>query len=61
MGPPLFSPASVFWRVNRELASGLAGPRVAHVPGPGPRTARRAVQLGAGPAATRDEHVSIPE
>jgi len=27
MGPPLFSPASVFWRVNRELASGLAGPR----------------------------------
>ena len=27
MGPALFSPASVFWRVNRELASGLAGPR----------------------------------
>lgn len=27
MGPLLFSPASVFWRVNRELASGLAGPR----------------------------------
>jgi uncharacterized protein (DUF2236 family) len=27
MGPPLFSPSSVFWRVNRELASGLAGPR----------------------------------
>jgi uncharacterized protein (DUF2236 family) len=27
MSPPLFSPASIFWRVNRELASGLAGPR----------------------------------
>ncbi|HEX5000664.1 MAG TPA: oxygenase MpaB family protein [Terriglobia bacterium] len=27
MGPLLFSPSSVFWRVNRELASGLAGPR----------------------------------
>jgi uncharacterized protein (DUF2236 family) len=27
MGRPLFSPDSVFWRVNRELASGLAGPR----------------------------------
>jgi uncharacterized protein (DUF2236 family) len=27
MGRPLFSPSSVFWRVNRELASGLAGPR----------------------------------
>jgi uncharacterized protein (DUF2236 family) len=27
MGAPLFSPSSVFWRVNRELASGLAGPR----------------------------------
>src|SRR5215467_1801541 len=27
MRPPLFSPSSVFWRVNRELASGLAGPR----------------------------------
>src|SRR2546428_1372125 len=27
MGQPLFSPSSVFWRVNRELASGLAGPR----------------------------------
>src|SRR3989454_8943468 len=27
MGLPLFSPSSVFWRVNRELASGLAGPR----------------------------------
>ena len=27
MGQPLFSPRSVFWRVNRELASGLAGPR----------------------------------
>jgi uncharacterized protein (DUF2236 family) len=26
-GRPLFSPSSVFWRVNRELASGLAGPR----------------------------------
>src|SRR5206468_12362084 len=26
-GQPLFSPSSVFWRVNRELASGLAGPR----------------------------------
>jgi uncharacterized protein (DUF2236 family) len=24
---PLFSPSSVFWRVNRELASGMAGPR----------------------------------
>jgi uncharacterized protein (DUF2236 family) len=27
MGQPLFSPSSMFWRVNRELASGLAGPR----------------------------------
>src|SRR5215510_11159418 len=27
MGQPFFSPSSVFWRVNRELASGLAGPR----------------------------------
>lgn len=27
MGKPLFSPSSVFWRVNRELASGLAAPR----------------------------------
>src|SRR2546428_565586 len=27
MGLPLFSPSSAFWRVNRELASGLAGPR----------------------------------
>src|SRR2546422_8458611 len=27
MGQPLFSPSSVFWRVNREIASGLAGPR----------------------------------
>lgn len=27
MGQPLFSPSSVFWRINRELASGLAGPR----------------------------------
>src|SRR5262249_25372781 len=27
MRHPLFSPSSVFWRVNRELASGLAGPR----------------------------------
>jgi uncharacterized protein (DUF2236 family) len=27
MSQPLFSPSSVFWRVNRELASGLAGPR----------------------------------
>jgi len=27
MGHPLFPPSSVFWRVNRELASGLAGPR----------------------------------
>src|SRR5215813_4755962 len=27
MSETLFSPASVFWRVNRELASGLAGPR----------------------------------
>jgi uncharacterized protein (DUF2236 family) len=27
MKPPLFSPSSVFWRVNREFAVGLAGPR----------------------------------
>jgi uncharacterized protein (DUF2236 family) len=27
MSQPFFSPSSVFWRVNRELASGLAGPR----------------------------------
>src|SRR5262245_52156884 len=27
MGQPIFSPSSVFWRVNRELVSGLAGPR----------------------------------
>src|SRR5262245_55644034 len=27
MGRPLFSPSSMFWRVNRELASSLAGPR----------------------------------
>ena len=27
MRHPFFSPSSVFWRVNRELASGLAGPR----------------------------------
>jgi uncharacterized protein (DUF2236 family) len=27
MKPPLFAPGSVFWRVNRELVSGLAGPR----------------------------------
>jgi uncharacterized protein (DUF2236 family) len=27
MAQPLFSPFSVFWRVNREIASGLAGPR----------------------------------
>lgn len=27
MGHPIFSPSSVFWRVNRELVSGLAGPR----------------------------------
>jgi uncharacterized protein (DUF2236 family) len=27
MKPPLFKPGSVFWRVNRELVSGLAGPR----------------------------------
>jgi uncharacterized protein (DUF2236 family) len=27
MAQPLFSPSSTFWRVNRELASGLAGPR----------------------------------
>ena len=27
MSRPLFSPASVFWRVNREFASALAGPR----------------------------------
>jgi uncharacterized protein (DUF2236 family) len=27
MEQPLFSPSSVFWRVNRELASGFAGPR----------------------------------
>src|SRR3990172_8406466 len=27
MGQPFFSPSSVFWRVNRELATGLAAPR----------------------------------
>src|SRR5215510_5858310 len=27
MGRPLFSPSSMFWRVKRELASSLAGPR----------------------------------
>ena len=27
MSQPLFSPSSVFWRVNREFATGLAGPR----------------------------------
>lgn len=27
MKPALFSPSSVFWRVNRELSSALAGPR----------------------------------
>src|SRR5262245_5267660 len=27
MGQPLFSPSSMFWKINRELASGLAGPR----------------------------------
>jgi uncharacterized protein (DUF2236 family) len=27
MQPLLFSPASVFWRVNREFTTGLAGPR----------------------------------
>jgi uncharacterized protein (DUF2236 family) len=27
MGTLLFSPSSVFWRVNSDLASGLAGPR----------------------------------
>ena len=27
MSQPLFSPSSVFWRVNREFASGLGGPR----------------------------------
>jgi uncharacterized protein (DUF2236 family) len=27
MNAPLFSPSSVFWRVNREIACGLAGPR----------------------------------
>src|SRR4029450_5584013 len=27
MRGPLFSPKSVFWRVNRELACGFAGPR----------------------------------
>jgi len=27
MGKPLFSPSSMFWRINRELSSGLAGPR----------------------------------
>jgi uncharacterized protein (DUF2236 family) len=27
MGHSIFSPSSVFWRVNRELVSGLAGPR----------------------------------
>src|SRR5215470_4486439 len=27
MSKPLFSPKSVFWRVNREIACGLAAPR----------------------------------
>jgi uncharacterized protein (DUF2236 family) len=27
MTDPIFSPSSMFWRVNRELVSGLAGPR----------------------------------
>jgi uncharacterized protein (DUF2236 family) len=27
MHPLLFSPKSVFWRVNREFTTGLAGPR----------------------------------
>src|SRR5215813_1722060 len=27
MGRSIFSPSSVFWRVNRELVSGFAGPR----------------------------------
>jgi len=27
MRQPLFSPSSMFWKVNRELVSGLAGPR----------------------------------
>jgi uncharacterized protein (DUF2236 family) len=27
MSQPLFLPSSMFWKVNRELASGLAGPR----------------------------------
>src|SRR5262245_61551821 len=27
MGRPLLSPSSMCWRVNRELASSLAGPR----------------------------------
>ena len=27
MSRPLFSPSSVFWRINREIASGFAGPR----------------------------------
>jgi uncharacterized protein (DUF2236 family) len=27
MAQPLFSPSSTFWKINRELASGLAGPR----------------------------------
>lgn len=27
MSAPIFSPSSVYWRVNRELAMGLAGPR----------------------------------
>jgi uncharacterized protein (DUF2236 family) len=27
MVQPLFSPSSMFWKVNRELVSGLAGPR----------------------------------
>src|SRR6185436_1240334 len=27
MSKPLFSPKSVFWRVNRELACGFAAPR----------------------------------
>jgi uncharacterized protein (DUF2236 family) len=27
MKQPLFSPSSMFWRINREIASGFAGPR----------------------------------
>jgi uncharacterized protein (DUF2236 family) len=27
MSTPIFTPSSVYWRVNRELAMGLAGPR----------------------------------